>query len=91
MKGGGGGWCYNGEDGKFLKSIDIVGRGVLTRLFYEDPTMLPIPSFSIVAHPPPSPTPNFLVTSNPHLYHSFCCHVSLAEWVITPHLMCYFT
>ena len=24
-------------DGKFLKSIYIVGRGVLTPLFYEDP------------------------------------------------------
>ena len=37
------------------------------------------------------PPRNFSVTFNPYLYYSFCCHVSLAEWVITPHLMFYFT
>ena len=74
-------------DGKFLKSLYIVGRGVLTPLFYEDLHILPIPPFSKVVQP----SPNFPVTSNTHLHCSFCCHVSLAEWVITPHLMCYFT
>ena len=74
-------------DGKFLKSLYIVGRGVLTPLFYEDLHILPIPPFSKVVQP----SPKFPVTSNPHLHCSFCCHVSLAEWVITPHLMCYFT
>ena len=40
----GGGWFYNGgmENGK---SLYIVGRGVLTPLFYEDPAILPIPFF----------------------------------------------
>ena len=42
--------------------------------------------FSNVVHPP-----NFPVTSNSHLHCPFCCHVSLAEWVIIPHLRCYFT
>ena len=57
---------------------------MLTSLFNEDPTILSIPPFSNSVHP----FPNFPVTSNPHLHCSFCCHVSLAEWVITPHLMC---
>ena len=35
--GGGGGWWFYNGDGKFLKSLYIVGRGVLTPLFYEDP------------------------------------------------------
>ena len=35
-KPGMGGWFYNG-DGKFLKSLYIIARGVLTPLFYEEP------------------------------------------------------
>ena len=43
------------------------------------------PPFSKFFHPP------FPVMSNPHPHCSFCCLVSLAEWVIALHLMCYFT
>ena len=68
-----------GADGKFLKSLYIVARGVLTPLY------IAYPPFSIFVHPPPPLEPN------PHLHCSFCCHVSLAEWVITPLLTCYFT
>ena len=46
-----------------------------------------LPPISNFVHPPPS----FPVASNPHPHSSFCCLVSLAEWVIAPHLMCYFT
>ena len=49
----GGSWFYNGRDGKFLKSLYIVGRGVLTPLFYEDLPILPIAPFWNVVHPPP--------------------------------------
>ena len=42
---GGGSWFYNGRDGKSLKSLYIVGRGVLTPLFYEDLPILPIAPF----------------------------------------------
>ena len=38
-------------DGKFLKSLNIVDRGVLTPLFYEDPTILPIPPFQMLSTP----------------------------------------
>ena len=38
-------WFYNGRDGKSLKSLYIVGRGVLTPLFYEDLPILPIAPF----------------------------------------------
>ena len=57
-------------------------------VFYEDPLYCsPTPLFQILF---PSPPP-FPVTSNPHPHCSFCCRVSLAEWVIAPHLMYYFT
>ena len=51
-----GGWFYNGEMGKTLY---IVGRGVPTLLFYEDPPILPTqPHFSnFVTHPSPHPLP----------------------------------
>ena len=42
--------------------------------------------FKIESPPPPLP-----VTSKHHPQCSFCCHVSLAECVIMPHLMSYFT
>ena len=75
----------------FMKSLDIVYRGMLTPLFYEDVPLLPIPPFSNVAHTP-SPTPTSLsLQTLPPLHCSFCCQVFLAEWVNTPHLMCYFT
>ena len=50
-----------------------------------------------IAYPSPPPffkifpPPPFPVMSNPHPHCSFCCLVSLAEWVIALHLMCYFT
>ena len=62
-----------GGDGKFLKSLHIVGRGVLTPIFYEDSLILPTPLF-------------FQILSTPSLQ----LPVSLAEWVITTHLMCHF-
>ena len=49
-----GGWFYNGRDGKFLKSLQIVDRGVLIPLFYEDP-LYSLPSFFKFC-PTPSPT-----------------------------------
>ena len=45
----------------------------------------PYPLFQILS----TPLPHFPVTSNPHPHCSFCCHVSLAEWVIKPYLMCH--
>ena len=60
-------------------------------LFYEDPPYIayppatPFSNFDHPSSPPPIPTSN----SYPHGL--FCCPVSLAEWVITPHLMYYFT
>ena len=73
---------------EFLKYLYIVGRGVLSPLFYKDSPLycLPPPVFKFC------PTPShFPVISNPHSHWFFCCPVSLAEWVIMPHLMCYFT
>ena len=41
-------------DGKFLRSLYIVGRGVLTPLFYEDPPYIANPPpFSNFVQPPP--------------------------------------
>ena len=37
------------------------------------------------------PPPPYPVVSNPHPLCCSCCLVSLAEWVIVPHLMCHFT
>ena len=48
-----------------------------------------------IAYPPPfsnfvqPPLSHFPATSDLHPNCSFCCPVSLAEWVIIPHLMCY--
>ena len=52
-------------------------------LFYEDHSYIAYPSFFKFY-----PNPLFLVASNPTPHCSFCCHVSLAEWVIAPHLRC---
>ena len=51
-----GGWFYNREMGKALY---IVGRGVPTLLFYEDPPTLPTPPHfsNFVTHPSPPPLP----------------------------------
>ena len=65
-----GGWFYNGrEDGKFLKSLYIVGRGVLTPLFYEDSPILPVallfkccPPPHLPCHLQPSPSLFFLLS-----------------------------
>ena len=62
-------------DGKFLKSIYWVGRGVLTLLFYGDPTYIAYPLFFKFR----PPTTHFPVTSKPHSHCSFCWPVSLAE------------
>ena len=43
-------------DGDFLKSLYILGRGVLTPLFYEDPPYCLLPSFSNFVQPTPPPT-----------------------------------
>ena len=53
----GGGRGVNGGNGKFLKYLDIVGRRVLTPLFYQDPPILPILLFSNVVHPQTSLSP----------------------------------
>ena len=45
---------------------------------------LPSPSFFKFCWAP------FPVVSDPNAHCSFCCLVSLAEWVIAPHLICYF-
>ena len=63
---GGGG--FNGGNGKFLNYLDIVGRRVLTPLFYKDPPILPILLFSNVVHPqtsplsPPTPLPSTVLS-----------------------------
>ena len=77
MEGGGGGFIMGGSE--ILKvSSHIWQRGPNPPILRRPP-ILPI-------HPPPLPC-----HSNPHPHCSFCCPVSLAEWVITSQLMCYFT
>ena len=66
-----------------MKINSSITRGVLTPLFYEDPLYC-LPLFQIL------PTPSFFVASNPQPHSSLSCLVSLVEWVIVPHLMCYF-
>ena len=53
-------------------------------ILWRSPILSSLPFFKF------SPTTLFPVTSNPHPHCSFCYLVSLAEWVIAPHLMCYF-
>ena len=61
----------------------IVDRGALTPLFYEDlPILLTLPPFSNFVQPPPPSLS--LATPIPTA-------LSLAEWVIMPHFMCYFS
>ena len=74
--------------GTWNQPFIIVGRGVLTH------SILWKPSPSILSTPPSffkfCPTP-FPAASNSQPHCLFCCLVPLAEWVIAPHLMCYFT
>ena len=51
-------------DGKFFKSLYIVGRGLLTPLFYKDPLSWLSPTFSNFVQPP-SPFPQFPVSPIP--------------------------
>ena len=55
--------------------ISIGGRGLFLTRLFYEGASL-LPSISNFVHP---------------LSCSFCCIVSLTEWVIMPHLMCYFT
>ena len=71
----------------YIYIFTIVGRGFLTSLFYEDPLYcLLTPHFQILSNPP-----FFSVTSTPLPLCSFCCLASFDGWVITLHLMHYFT
>ena len=73
-----GGWFYNGRDGKFLKSLYLVGRWVLTLLFYEEPPYIAYYLFFKFC-----PTlPHFRVTSSPYSHCSFCCPVCLISCAI---------
>ena len=83
-KPGMGGWFYNEGDEKFLKRLHIVGKGVLTPLFYEDLPILPTLLLFFKCCIPPSLQLHFPVTPNPHPHCSFCF------LVITTHLMCHF-
>ena len=77
------GWFYNGRDGKFLKSLCIVSRGLQTPIFYEDPLYcLPPPFFQII---PPPPTSLSLPTPNPSVL-----YVVLFLWLngLSRHIWC---
>ena len=75
--GGGGGFIMGGWE--ILKvSSHISQRGANPPYFKKTP---------YTAYPPPSTS----LSLQPHPHCSFCCPVSLAEWVITSQLMCYFT
>ena len=65
-------------------NLCIVGREVVTPIFYEDPPILPTTLLKFLSKPPPFP-----VASNLHPHCSFCCLVSLAEWVIAPVMWIY--
>ena len=82
--------------------IFIVWRGVLTPLYCLPPFFkfcptTPPPLFPVASNASPPPTaywhsPHVLDTCGKPCPHClFCCLVSLAKWVIAPHLMCYFT
>ena len=50
-------WFYNGGDGKFVKSLYIVGRGLLTPPIYGDPPILPTILFQFFSTLNPSTLP----------------------------------
>ena len=64
----------------------IVGRGILIPLCYKYPLYCLPPFFKFCLTPLPFP-----VACNHHPHCSFCCLVSLVEWVIVTQLMCHFT
>ena len=53
---GGEGFVYNGDgEGNFLKSLHIVGRGVLTPYFMKTPYIVcPLPLLQILSTSPPT-------------------------------------
>ena len=63
----------------------IVGRGVLTPNFRKTSLYCILPLFQMLSHQHPPPLPCCIQPLPSLLF-----HVSLAEWVITPHLMWYF-
>ena len=72
-----GGGSQEWGDRDFLKSLYIVGRGVLTSLFYEDPLYIAYPlCFSFFPTQPLPPLPCHL---QPHPQYSFCWPLSLDE------------
>ena len=80
--------------GKFdqFASNNIVGCRLLTSVFYEDPLFcLPL-FFSNFVGPLAPPPPLLHTHTHTHLStpHSFCCFVSLTEWVISPHLVLFY-
>ena len=85
-----GGFGFIMGDWKFLKSFYIVGRGVLTPLFYENPLYCLFVLFQILSTPSPTSLSPPIPTSNPHLHCSFCFNVSLPEWVMgwSYHIWC---
>ena len=64
-------------------SYCMIGRGVITPLFYEDPSILPTFFFKFCLSPS-FPLPCYLQPPTPTA-------LSSTEWVIVPYLMCYFT
>ena len=84
----------NGGESEFLLEMGRARNSVLTPSYFMKTP--PSPPKKQMPTPPtfkfcPTPDPHLPVTSNPHTYGSICCPVSLAEWGIMPHLMCYFT
>ena len=72
----------------FKVSLHSLQKG-LNALFYEYPHPIsPTSLFKILSNPSLPPLPCNL---QPPAHSSFCCPVSLDEWVFMPHLMCYFT
>ena len=87
---GEGGWFYNGGMGNFGKFFRyLVGRELLTLLFYEDPppSMLPTMPFSNFGQPslpstclsPPTPNPTALSAVPFHWLNGWSCHISCAN------------
>ena len=78
-------WFYNGRLEIFKVFLHSWQRGANPLILWRPP-ILPICPFSNFIHP----LPHFPVTSNPHLHCSFCCNVSLPEWVMgwSYHIWC---
>ena len=73
--------------GNFFKPLYMIGRGMLIpffmkkTLYYLASSLFPFSNFLQSPHT----HTHFPVASNLHPKCSFCCPVSLAEWVIMPH------